>query len=156
LEGKYWRFVRRRITITLVSSVSALAVAVSLLILASDRPSTNTESLGTIRGVMQLQLASPSGVTMVPMTKAGSIVAVQRGDPFSEDYGNVFRTATDAGGMFSLVVPPGSYEFHGWSGESGGRCGQLGFEGTAGGPIHVGSGRFAEVMLVCPMLPPMP
>jgi hypothetical protein len=143
--------VRRGIAIAVVSAVSVLAVAVSLLVLASDRPSTTAESAGTIRGVLQLMLASPSGVTMEPVAEEGSIVAVQRGDPFSEDYGNVFRTVTDAGGTFSLTVPPGSYEINGWSAQSGGPCGQLGFEGTAGGPIHVGSSRFAEVVVVCPV-----
>jgi hypothetical protein len=136
--------------------VSALAVVVSLLILASDRPSTTTDSSGTIRGVLQLMLVSPSGVTMDPVTEAGSIVAVQRGDPFSEGYGNVFRTATNTGGTLSLVVPPGSYEIHGSSPQSDGQCGQLGSEGTAGGPIHVGSGRFAEVVVVCPVSPSLP
>ena len=98
---------RRGIGIAVVSAVSVLGVAVSLLVLASDRTSTTAEPAGTIRGVLQLMLVSPSGVTMDPVTEAGSIVAVQRGDPFSEGYGNVFRTATDTGGMFSLVVPPG-------------------------------------------------
>jgi hypothetical protein len=144
--------VRRGIGIALVSAVSVLAVAVSLLVLASDRTSTTAESAGTIRGVLQLQQANPSGVTTEPVTEAGSIAAVQRGDPFSEGYGNVFRTVTDTGGVFSLVVPPGSYEIHGSSPQSDGRCGQLSEgEGTAGGPIHVGSGGFAEVVVVCPV-----
>jgi hypothetical protein len=134
--------VKRGFGVGLVSVVAALAVAAPLVILANDPATTADPRSATVRGVLQLQLVGSLGVTTHPV--AGSIVVLQRGDPFSQEYDRPFKTVTDAGGAFSLSVPPGSYAVIGHSDQAQGRC------GAVGATYHVGSGRSVDVVVTCP------